>query len=64
MVIWMKVNMKFLSVYTAVLSQWPLNKKRKLFISDAHLKNATREQNKDRDPKKVKFLCNICKKFT
>lgn len=62
--IWMKANTKFLSVYTAVLSQWLQNKKQKLFISDVHLKNAMREQNKDKDPNKMKFLCNICKKFT
>ena len=61
---WTKVNTRSLNVCTAVLNQWLLRKRQKLFIWDAHLKNAMKEQSRDKEHNKMKFLCNICKRFT
>lgn len=61
---WMKVSMKSLNVYTVVLNQWLHKIKPRLFTSDVHLKNVMKEQSKEKEHNKIKFLWNTCKKFT
>lgn len=60
----MKVSMKSLNVYTVVLNQWLHKIKPRLFTSDVHLKNVMKEQSKEKEHNKIKFLWNTCKKFT
>lgn len=60
---WMKANIKFSSVFTAVFSPWRLRKKPKSFTWNAHLKNAMKGPWPEKDHKKMKFHLNTSKRF-
>lgn len=61
---WMKVNTKFSSPFTRVLSQWHLSKKPRLFTSDALQKGVMNEQKSDKELRRMRFHSNIWKRST